>query len=276
MATFEITPNPARLELDRQRAGRVVFSVRNTSTRGLLAQARVLPGPSTPPEWLALEGETTRSYSAGTSLDLAVDVMAPMEAPPAEHVFHLEVVGVDLPDEDQGRSPDVPFLVARIGGGYVATLLGALAGGGIGVFVGLLPVLLALLIAVNQPTPSASSIGEAIGQILGQIVLLLIIAVVFGLIGVFGGLWVGPVVGAAIGLRLRQYEGLGSTVGFLAAIQPVWSALMIVAVLLLGQVVHSSAAQVVLLLLFAVIALAAPPWPARWLALWLRSRRKTA
>jgi hypothetical protein len=274
MPTFDVVPTRTRVELGQDHTGRAAFQVRNTSTRGLLAQTLLRPGPATPAEWLTVEGDVTRSYSAGAVVEVDVDVRAPAAAPPGSYPFHVEVIGLDNPDEDLGRSPDVSFLVPRVGFGYVATFAGAVAGGAIGIVVGLLPVVLALLVALAQPTPPASDLGTAIGQIIGRFVLLLLIAALFGLVGVLGGLWLGPVVGSAIALRLRNYEGAATTAGLLAVMQPVWSAVMVFVLVLLFRVIRGSGAQLAVLLALAVLALVVPPWPARWLTLRLRGRRQ--
>jgi hypothetical protein len=272
VATFEISVK-SPVTLDERRTGTAVFTVRNTSVRPLAAVARIRVETGTDPSWVAIAGDARHTYPASAEADVTVTVTVPMTVPAGAYRFHIEVLGEELPEEDQGRSPDEEIRVGALSAGYVVTFVGAAAGGGLGLAIGLLPVLIALIVLINTPLkPTNGGIGEVIGQIIGAAVVLILVAALLIVIGVFVGLWIGPVIGSFIALRLRRQDAVGLTAGLIAVIQPLWSIAMAVVVGQLERINNSPPFQFVLLVVFGIVAVAAPPWPARWLALRLHPR----
>jgi hypothetical protein len=140
--------------------------------------------------------------------------------------------------------------------GYLATLVGASAGGAVGE--------VALLLSLRAPEPAdcGADLECAFGDVIGQAVFL-VVAILSGLVL----LWVGSVVGAWLALRVRNYLGSKTTALFLAVLMVPW---VLASLWLLGQVTDSLA---VAMMIAPVLLTVIPGVLARGVVLLLRTRR---
>jgi hypothetical protein len=267
MATFAVTAAQATLALNADGHGRASFSA--TCASGLRARALVVPAGAAQAGWFSIAGEAQRLFQPAVAEAFDVDVEVPREAG-GDLRLRLDVVGVDNPDEDYGRGPEVTLKMTAAppppaaSRGYLVTFVGALVGAVAGALVGTLPATIALFAILHAPVRAATSIGDLFGQVIGSGVALLI-GFFLLLLGVAIGLWLGPVLGAYVALRIRSHRRAGVTAVALLGIQLVWMVAVFAAVAAISDAIKNSSAVPWLLAAVVVLAVCVPPWLARGL-----------
>ena len=267
MATFAITAGQTALSLGSDGRGRAGFSA--TCASGIRGRALVVPVGSAQAGWFSIAGESQRLFQAGVAQAFDVDVQLPPGAG-GDLRLRLDVVGVDNPDEDYGRGPEVTLKMAAAppppaaSRGYLVTFLGALAGAVAGALVGTLPATIALFAIIHAPVRAATSVSDFFGQVVGGGIADLI-GIILLLIGVVVGLWLGPVLGAYVALRIRSHRRAGMTALALLGIQLVWMVAVFAGVVAISNAIKSSSAVPWQLALIVILAVCVPPWLARGL-----------
>jgi hypothetical protein len=244
---FAITVPSTTVYLAENRLGKMPFTITNMTDRQTRGVVTVVPLDSTPAAWFSpLTSEV--SLPPRGSAQVLVKVEPPLGAAPATHLFRVDVDDPSTP-EDNVMGPSCSVLVppsqAKIGPrtrGYLATLVGASAGGALG-------ELIIFLMFLSGPTEQecGADVSCAFGNLLGEIVFLLV-GIVLGLVL----LWVGAVAGVWIGLRVRDYLGSKLTALFLAILMIPWTIAML---WLLSKITDS----LVLVMILAPILLTAVP-----------------
>jgi hypothetical protein len=273
-SAFAITTTAGTVPLDpTRRTGAASFTVSNLTGRALRARARVV---ATAPaaDWLTLDGDAERAYPVNGTQQYGVRIAAPPTASSGSYLFRLDVAGVDNPDEEYARGPSVGFVVPEPpvihdestgqSKGYVETLIGAFVGGIVGgMLLGGLGLVLALVLARSSSgPPSGASPGEIIASIIGGSIVAAIILVVAVAGLALVGMWIGEVVGAGLALRLSHLPGDLPTALALAAIAPIWGAVMLFLQSAIGR--GNGLVLAVALLLILVV----PPLAARAIVVW--------
>ncbi|MBP1466298.1 hypothetical protein EYB53_011330 [Candidatus Chloroploca sp. M-50] len=104
---FAITTVSTTLQLSTTRQGESVFTVSNTSGRQLTGRARVTPTDPATAGWFTLSGESERDFRLNETHQYNVRVAIPSHVQPGNYTFHLDMVGVENPDEQYTRGPTV-------------------------------------------------------------------------------------------------------------------------------------------------------------------------
>lgn len=250
--TFSITTPAASVELEQNRVGEVPFTVTNLTDQPLRARVRPVPGPSTPADWLSVEGELERDFEAGGARQFVVRVEPPLGVTAGAYTFRLDAIGIERPDDDFAEGPTcevtVPPSVVHVTTprGYLATLAGALIGGVVGELI-----VVAFVLASSHHTSTCSGFGCVVGDTIGAVILLL-----FALLVGFVLMIVGAGIGAAAALRIRRFLGPKLTGLFLAVLMVPWTILMLATVfqLVSNLIVIALLAPVLLVALPAVLA----------------------
>jgi hypothetical protein len=260
---FAITVPSTTVYLAENRLGKMPFTITNMSDQPVRGTVTVVPLDSTPLEWFSpVKSEV--SLPPRGSVQVLVKVEPQLGAAAATHLFRVDVDDPTTPEEyvtGPSCSIVVPPSHAKISlktpRGYLATLVGASAGGAAG-------ELIIFLMFVRGPRQQqcGADFECALGNLLGEIIFLLI-GIVLGL----GLLWVGAVVGAFIGLRVREYLGSKVTALFLAILMVPWT----IGMLWLLDKITNSLALVMILAPFLLTAV--PGLIARGSVLLIRTKR---
>ncbi len=113
MATsFSITTPSNSVQLGSNSRGQAVFTVTNISGRINRGRVRVVSENTVAAPWLTLEGEAERDFPIAGTQQFCVAIAPPPKVPAGGYVFHLEVVGVENPDEDLTQGPTVTFQIS--------------------------------------------------------------------------------------------------------------------------------------------------------------------
>jgi hypothetical protein len=99
--------------LDANRQGEATFTVFNGSGRPLRGQARLKAEDPSATGWLSLVGEAERDFDIAAAQQITVRIQVPPNAPTGSYPFHLDMVGVENPDELYTEGPTVTFQVAE-------------------------------------------------------------------------------------------------------------------------------------------------------------------
>jgi hypothetical protein len=259
---FAITAGDTTLVLAENRLGEMTFTVTNMTDQAVQAKASVAPLDSAPPAWFTVVGRSDLNLPPRATTQLLVRVEPPLGVPGARHLFQVSVTNTAHPEAGPSLGPScavvVPPSQARITWktprGYLATLLGASAGGALGELVVFLSV---LAFRKEHCTKTSCTVSDVIGDALA-----LLFAIFLGMVL----LWIGSAIGAWVGLRVRRYLGSKLTALFLAILMVPWSIAMLA---LLGNLTSS----LVLVAILAPILLTALPGAlARGAVLLIRTR----
>ncbi len=104
---FAITAASTTVQLSSSRQGEAVFTVSNTSGRQLEGRAQLTPTDPATAGWFKLGGDVERDFSPDETHQYNVQVAVPADAQPGNYTFHLDMVGVENPDEQYTRGPTV-------------------------------------------------------------------------------------------------------------------------------------------------------------------------
>ena len=260
---FAITTPSTTVYLAENRLGEMPFTITNMTEQMLRGTVAVVTLDDAPPKWFRPD-KSEVSLNPRASDQVVVRVEPPLGAPAATHLFRLDVddpataepaiagpsVSVAVPPSEEKFKWKTPR-------GYLATLVGASAGGALG-------ELIIFLMFRNGPhaPECGNDLGCAFGSVIAEFVFLLI-GIVLGL----GLLWVGAIIGVWIGLRVRGYLGSKTTAGFLAALTVPWT---IGVLWLLSKITDN---LWVLLILAPILLTAVPGVLARGTALFIYTKR---
>ncbi len=259
---FAISAPATTVHLAENRLGKMPFTITNMTDHQVRGTVKVVPLDSTPLEWFSpITSEIGLPPKA--SAQHVIKVEPPLGAGAATHLFRVDVDDPTTPEENvTGPScsvvvppsqPKVSWMRPR---GYLATLVGASAGGALGEFV-------IFLMFVRGPTrrECGTDVSCALGDIFGEIIFL-IVGILLGL----GLLWAGSVVGAWLALRVHDYLGSKLTALFLAILMVPWTVAML---WLIGKITDSLALSMILA---PILLTAVPGLVARGSVLLLRTK----
>lgn len=219
-STFAITAPATTVHLAENRLGEMPFTVTNMTDRPVRAQVSVVPLDSAPPQWFSLVGSADIDLRPRASAQALVRVEPPLGAPAVTHLFRVDVTDAAGSDATRSVGPSCSVVVPpsqptvnrwATPRGYLATLLGATAGGAVGELVILISVL-------ARDEKECTDLSCALGE-----VILLVLAFLAGLVL----LWIGSAIGTGIGLRMRRYLGAKLTALFLAILLIPWTIAML-------------------------------------------------
>jgi hypothetical protein len=200
---FSISTPAANISLPPGRTVEVPFTVTNLAGHDLHAKALPTALGEGSIGWYHVAGEEVRAFAAGSVQQVPVLVDPPLGVPAGVYAFRLDMRGVEQPGVDFAEGPacavEVPASTTgiRTPRGYVATLVGAAAGG-----ILWLIMLLVIFIVGKTAKSDCTDVGDCIGDIFGLFILLLLLAFVG-----FVLLLVGSAIGIAIALRRKHYQG---------------------------------------------------------------------
>jgi hypothetical protein len=263
---FAITAPSTSVVLAQNRLGEMPFTITNTTNQPLRGRVSIVPLDSAPATWFSLAGTAEVDLRPRATTQVLVRVEPPLGVPAGEHLFRVDVLRADTADPavadavttGPSCSVVVPASVPEVNRwtvprGYLATLVGASAGGALGELV----IFLDAFFYLRSPSNKCSTFDCALGQ-----VVFLILAVLVGL----ALLWVGSFIGAWAGLRSRKYLGSKLTALFLAVLMIPWTFAML---WLLSKVTDSFAVAAILA---PILLTAVPGVLARGAVLLIRTR----
>jgi hypothetical protein len=260
---FAITAADTTVVLAENRIGEMQYTVTNMTDQPVHARASVVALDSAPPGWFSLASKAELDLRPRATTQILVRVEPPLGVPPARHLFRVDVANTAVPEAGATEGPSCAVVVPpsqpnvnrwTVPRGYLATLVGATAGGALGELI----VFLTLRAPKAKDCTTAScALGDAIGQ-----AVFLLFALLFGLVL----LWVGSVIGAWVGLRVRRYLGSKLTALFLAILMIPWTFAM-------AALLTSLTSNLTVIVIVAPILLTAVPGAlARGAVLLIRTR----
>jgi hypothetical protein len=248
--------------LAENRMGKMPFTVTNMTDQPLNGKTTVVPLDSAPPAWFKVTRGADLNLLPKSSAQVLVQVDPPLGVAAGTHLFRVDV---DDPAtaEDPNPGPSCEFVVppSKPGfdptkpRGYLATLLGATAGGALG----------ELFIFFALQAPDEKDCGADVSCAFGNVfayAIFLIIAFLAGLVL----LWIGAAVGAWLGLRIRDYLGSKTTALFLAILMIPWTIAML---WLLSKITDN---LVLVMILAPILLTAVPGFLARGAVLLIRTK----
>jgi hypothetical protein len=254
---FAITTATNLVMLDTKNRGRATFTVSNRTRTAARGRAQLVPQKPEQAHWLRIDGNAERDFAPDGLQQYSVSVLVDPGTPTGRHNFRLDMNAV-MPASGVIEGPSVAFEVTTLvpipkkgKAGYVATLVGAMLGGLAGAALGAVPGAIFALASI-----SSSTIETVLTIVLVGVLLVSAPAVALG---------------AWLNLRGQGYEGARETGLILAAAYFGWA---LVVGLIYAVVLKVSHGQVGGAIAFvALIAVLAPPVPARAIYLWLKARR---
>lgn len=252
-----ITAATNQIELDAGRKGETSFTVSNASTRTLRARVMITPTAPAAADWFKVAGDVERSFPVDGTQQFTVQVTVPPTVSTGNYSFRLDALNLENPDEDYVQGPSVAFgvvdkpIVIQVRKGYMATLIGLVVGLLAGVAVGF------LLGSIVSGLFGNSELGGTIQTVLTWV------------LGLAGG-----VVGAGFALRMGSYEYFIETIMVLAGALPVWMAIVVGFLLLIGSpniLQKGGTPALILLCVAGPVALIVPPLAARAIALLMKT-----
>src|SRR5882757_4616822 len=115
---FAITSATEGIKADADGKAGVVYTVTNTSSKPMRGIAKARPLGNTQQEWLTVEGETERDFSANGTQQFTVNFLKPPGAAaagapaPEKFPFRLDVASATNPDEQFTEGPTITVEVA--------------------------------------------------------------------------------------------------------------------------------------------------------------------
>jgi len=280
VTTFNVTTASTQIQIGMDHQARAQFTATNSGSRLIRGVAHVMPLGRADAAWFEIEGDVQRQFAPGTSQEFDVRIQIPPDTPAGAHQLRLDVIGVELPDEDFGQSPEVTFVIGApppvvTSKGYLVTMIGAAAGGLIGVIVGTLPGTLAFIAFEHQAisTTPGVSIVQAFLQAFFEVLFVAILIGIVVLLAIVVGVWIGPVLGALVALRVRAQSSIGLTVGLLAVFQPIVTVLLVLAAVAITNAIKGNGPAIATLVVAGLIDLTLPALLARAAARLIRVRR---
>jgi hypothetical protein len=228
---LDITAAGQSVRIDAERTGVASFDVTNHTPRPVRVRARVVAAAPLPSEWLTLLDPVERELESGEKDRYQVRVTIPPEGSAGRYSFRLDAAGIDDPEEVSVLGPSVDFAVASpkpsgsgSAGGHATVLGGAVAGGLLGLLLGALPFVF-YLVAVVPRSGGAFDLTRSAQALEGEAAML-VSAVSLLLVGTAVGLYAGLLIGSWLAMRSRGLRARFLTLGLLAILAPVWSAMV--------------------------------------------------
>jgi hypothetical protein len=264
-AAFAISTPSASIMLPPNRSAEVPFTVTNLSGRALRAKATPRGLGSAPAEWFKLAGDAELQFDEGAIKQVKVIVDPALGAMAGSYAFRLDVTAVESPETAYAEGPECAVAVPGSSTGlttprgYLATMVGAAAGG----VLWLIALLVIWLVISNAADEDCADLGDCIGQIIG-------LAILFGLLilAALALMIVGAAIGIGVALRIRHYRGNKLTATFFGVLMVPWTILIFWILSLLDFL-----PEVVLVILVPILLLFAPALLARALVLLIRTHR---
>jgi hypothetical protein len=107
--TFAITADDKSVVLDTKGTAELTINVSNTAARPIRGQAKLVPVGATKADWLRINGEVERNFSANEAHQFVVRMTVAPGAPVGKYPFRLNVLSVQNPDDDFTEGPVVSF-----------------------------------------------------------------------------------------------------------------------------------------------------------------------
>jgi hypothetical protein len=260
-SSFAITAPATTVYLADTRMGKMPFTVTNMTDHPLKGKATVVPLDSAPADWFKVVRGADLTLPPKSSAQVLVQIDPPLGVAASTQQFRLDVIDPSS-SEAAVPGPSCEFIVppSKPGfdptkpRGYLATLLGAMAGGLVG----------EALMLVSARLPEKDCGGDAkcaLNNIVGDFLLILI----FFLLGLVL-LWIGAVVGSWAGLQIRSYQGSKTTAVFLGILMIPWTIFML---WLLSKITDNF---VLVLILAPILLTAVPGMLARGAVLLIRTK----
>jgi hypothetical protein len=219
---FSISTPDVNIALPLGRTVSVPFTVTNLAGHDLHAKCIPTALGEGSQGWYSVEGEAERPFADGSVQQVIVDVVPPLGVAAGVYAFRLDMRGIEQPGVDYTEGPacavEVPASTAGVTTprGYVATLVGAAAGG-----ILWLIMVLAIVIIAKTHTSHCSGFGDCFGDALGlALFLVFLLFVGYVLMVIFSG------IGIWFALKRKHYQGAVLTGGFHMVFMIPWSILV--------------------------------------------------
>lgn len=108
---FSITTATNTVILNDKRQGQATFTVTNLMGRLLRGRAQLVSQDPAAAKWLSIAGAAERDFAIAGTEQYAVEIAVPATAAAGSYSFHLDMVGVENPDELFTKGPTVAFAV---------------------------------------------------------------------------------------------------------------------------------------------------------------------
>jgi hypothetical protein len=108
---FAITAASTTIQLSDARQGEAVFTVSNTSGQPLEGRATITPNDPATAGWFQMVGDVERAFEPDETHQYNVQITVPPDTAPGSYSFHLDIVGVENPDDQYSRGPTVQVQV---------------------------------------------------------------------------------------------------------------------------------------------------------------------
>src|SRR5882724_2642068 len=96
---FNITAVTPVVPLTSDREGKASYTVSNVSGAPIRGRANLTPVDQTRMDWLKLDGDIERDFSVNGTQQYTVEIKVPVTAVAGDYTFHLDMVGVQNPDD---------------------------------------------------------------------------------------------------------------------------------------------------------------------------------
>ena len=261
---FAISTPSASIMLPPNRSAEVPFTVTNLAGRALRARATPRGLGSAPADWFKLAGDAELQFDEGAIKQVKVVVDPALGAMAGSYAFRLDVSAVETPEAEYAEGPECAVAVPGSSTGlttprgYLATMIGASAGG----ILWLIAVLVIWLIISNETEEDCADFADCFGQIIG-------IAILFGFLVLLALILmiVGAAIGIGVALRIKHYRGNKLTSVFFGVLMVPWT------ILILWGLGAIEPPTVVLIIVVPILLLFAPALLARALVLLIRTHR---
>ena len=111
MTTFAITATSSSVRLDEKRHGETTYAVFNATGAPIRGRAELKADNPAAQGWLSLGGDAQRDFPTAGASSYTVQINVPDDAPQGSYSFHLDMVGVERPEEYFTSGQVVTFVV---------------------------------------------------------------------------------------------------------------------------------------------------------------------
>jgi hypothetical protein len=113
-SSFDVTTATNTIRLDNKRHGELTVTVFNTATQPKRGRIQLGTQQQELVPWVSLAGNQERDFQPSGAQQYTFTVEVPPEAQAGTYRFHVDMVGVDNPDEDYTEGPVVSFDVPKV------------------------------------------------------------------------------------------------------------------------------------------------------------------
>ena len=111
MTTFAITATSNSVHLDEKRHGETTYAVFNATGAPIRGRADLKADNPAAQGWVSLVGDAQRDFPIAGASSYTVQITVPDDAPQGSYSFHLDMVGVERPEEYFTSGQVVTFVV---------------------------------------------------------------------------------------------------------------------------------------------------------------------